>query len=200
VVTGPFSLPPLPYAEDALAPVISANTMAVHYGKHHKTYVDNLNNLVKDADNAAFATLSLEDVIRQSVGSDKRAIFNNAAQISHHSFYWASMKPGGGGAPPAGALSDLITKSFGSYDKFKEQFIKDATGIFGSGWCWLVKDGDVLKIVKTSNADLPTGTPLSVIDVWEHAYYLDYKNLRKDYVTAWLDKLINWDHAAGLLK
>jgi Fe-Mn family superoxide dismutase len=194
--TGPFSLPALPYKEDALSPVISANTMSYHYGKHHKGYVDKLNSLVENTD---YAKLSLDALIKKAKEDGKTAIFNNAAQIAHHSFYWSSMKPGGGGIPPAGALLTAINTSFKSFDDFKKQFIDDASGLFGSGWCWLVLDSGALKIVKTSNAELPTGKALLVIDVWEHAYYLDYQNKRKDYVTVWLDKLANWEQAATLL-
>jgi len=190
-----ISLPPLPYAESALAPVISANTLGFHYGKHHKAYVETLNKLIVDTD---FADLSLEDIVRAASGqSDHVSIFNNAAQAWNHSFYWRSMKPNGGGEPPAD-LKRLIEASFGSVDAFKKAFVTAAVAEFGSGWAWLVKDGTKLKIVKTGNANTPltwSVTPLLTIDVWEHAYYLDYQNRRVDYVTALIDKLANWEFA-----
>jgi Fe-Mn family superoxide dismutase len=190
-----ISLPPLPYAENALAPVISANTLSFHYGKHHKAYVDTLNKLIVDTD---FAGMTLEQIVRSASGhSDHAAIFNNAAQAWNHSFYWRSMKPNGGGEPPAD-LKRLIESSFGSTAAFKKEFVNAAVGEFGSGWAWLVKDGAKLKIVKTGNADTPltsSAKPLLTIDVWEHAYYLDYQNRRVDYVTALIDKLANWAFA-----
>jgi superoxide dismutase, Fe-Mn family len=195
--TGPFTLPALPYGQDALAPTISANTMSFHYGKHHQAYVDNLNKLVVGTE---LEKQSLDAVIKATVGTEKTGIFNNAAQISHHTFYWNSMKPQGGGAPPAGALLDAINKSWGSWDKLKAEFNEKASKLFGSGWCWIVAEGDAIKVVQTKNADLPTGTPLLVIDVWEHAYYLDFMNKRTDYVTAWTDKLLNWDFAVTNFK
>ena len=194
---GPFVLPPLPYAQDALAPVISAQTIGFHYGKHHQGYLDNLNKLVAGTPHA---TEPLDAVVRGTAGNaEKAAIFNNAAQLAHHTFYWESMKPGGGGAPPSGALADLVTKSFGAQDKLRAELADKATRHFGSGWCWLVLDGDVLKVVATKNADLPPGKALLVIDVWEHAYYLDYQNRRAEYVNAWLDRLVSWDAAAKRL-
>jgi len=191
-------LPPLPYAENALGPVISANTISFHYGKHHKGYVDNLNKLVVGTE---FAGLPLEKIITATAGkADKAAIFNNASQAWNHTFYWNSLTPSGGGEPPA-ALKTKIEASFGSVDACKKELAAAATTQFGSGWAWLVLDGDKLKVVKTSNADSPlikSMKPLLTIDVWEHAYYLDYQNRRADYVNAVLDKLINWRFAADI--
>jgi len=190
------TLPALPYADNALEPVISANTIGFHFGKHHKGYVDNLNKLVAGTE---FADLTLEKIITGTAGkADKTAIFNNAAQTWNHTFYWRSMRPKGGGEPSA-LLKDKIEASFGTLDACKKELAAAAMAQFGSGWVWLVLDGDRLKVVKTGNADLPLTTgmkPLLTIDVWEHAYYLDYQNRRADYVNAVLDKLINWDFAA----
>jgi Fe-Mn family superoxide dismutase len=192
---GPFTLPPLPYADDALNPVISANTISFHYGKHHQGYVNKLNELVVGT---PFADQSLDAVVKATTGkAEQSAIFNNAAQIWNHTFYWNSLKPKGGGKP-SGALAGLIEKSFGDYDKFKAELTKVATGQFGSGWAWLVKDGDKLVVTKTGNADTPIAhdqKPLLTIDVWEHAYYLDYQNRRADYVAAVIDNLLNWEFA-----
>jgi len=189
-------LPSLPYADNALEPVISAKTIGFHYGKHHKGYVDNLNKLIAGTE---FADLPLTKIITKTAGiADKTAIFNNAAQTWNHTFYWKSMKLKGGGEPPA-ALKQKITASFGSVDVCRKELSTAAMAQFGSGWVWLVLDGDKLKVVKTANADDPLTTgmkPLLTIDVWEHAYYLDYQNRRADYVNAVLDKLINWDFAA----
>lgn len=194
-MSAPFSLPPLPYADNALEPLISANTLSFHYGKHHKTYVDNLNKLVEGKD---LATMSLEDIIKKSAGNpDMAGVFNNAAQIWNHTFYWNSLKPNGGGKP-TGALAAAIDKDLGGYDKFKADFAAAAVTQFGSGWAWLVSDVGTLKIVKTGNAEVPLTkgqTPLLTIDVWEHAYYLDYQNLRAKYVETLIDKLLNWDFA-----
>lgn len=191
----PIVLPALPYAENALNPVISTNTIGFHYGKHHKAYVDNLNKLIAGSD---LADLPLEKIITAVAGkADKTAIFNNAAQTWNHTFYWHSLRPNGGGEPPA-ALKQRIDASFGSVDALKKELATAATGQFGSGWAWLVADGDKLKVVKTGNADVPLTAglkPLLTIDVWEHAYYLDYQNRRADYVNAVLDKLINWEFA-----
>jgi superoxide dismutase, Fe-Mn family len=199
VMPSPRVLPPLPYADNALEPVISANTIGFHYGKHHKAYVDNLNKLVAGTE---FADLPLEKIIAATAGkSDKTAIFNNAAQTWNHTFYWHSLKPKGGGEPPAG-VKQKIEASFGTLDAFKKELAAAAMGQFGSGWAWLVLDGDKFKVVKTGNADLPLikgMKPLLTIDVWEHAYYLDYQNRRADYVTAVLEKLINWSFAADNL-
>ena len=191
----PVVLPPLPWAEGALAPVISANTISFHYGKHHQGYVTNLNKLTGGT---PFADQSVEQIVRATAGKvDQAAIFNNAAQVWNHTFYWQSLRPNGGGEPPA-ALKAKMEASFGSVAACREELTKAATSQFGSGWAWLVADGDALKVVKTGNAETPlTGAmrPLVTIDVWEHAYYLDYQNRRADYVAAVLDKLINWEFA-----
>lgn len=193
--SAPHSLPPLPYAENALDPVISANTLSFHYGKHHKAYVDNLNKLISGTE---LADSSLEEIIAATAGNaDKAGIYNNAAQVWNHTFYWNSLSPRGGGEPPSD-LKKKIDSSFGSLDACKKELATAATTQFGSGWAWLVQDGDKLKVVKTGNADSPLikgMKPLLTIDVWEHAYYLDYQNRRPDYVNAVLDKLINWDFA-----
>lgn len=193
---GPFQLPALPYAENALEPAISAKTIGFHYGKHHQGYVTKLNELVA---NTPLASMSLEDVIKKTAGdSAQAAIFNAAAQTWNHTFYWNSLKPKGGGQP-TGALLTALNAAFGDYDKFKEAFVKANLGVFGSGWTWLVNDGGKLKIVTTSNADTPLAhnqTALLTIDVWEHAYYLDYQNRRKDYVEALVSGLLNWEFAA----
>jgi Fe-Mn family superoxide dismutase len=192
----PYVLPSLPYADNALEPVISANTMGFHYGKHHKGYVDNLDKLVAGTE---FAGLPLEKIITETAGkADKTAIFNNAAQTWNHTFYWLSLKPKGGGEAPA-VLKQRIEASFGTLDACKKELAAAAMAQFGSGWVWLVLDGDKLTVVKTGNAGVPITAgmkPLLTIDVWEHAYYLDYQNRRADYVSAVLDKLINWDFAA----
>jgi Fe-Mn family superoxide dismutase len=195
-----YVLPLLSYAEDALEPIISANTIRFHYGKHHKGYVDNLNKLVTGTE---FAGLPLEKIITETAGkADKAAIFNNASQAWNHAFYWNSLTPNGGGEPPA-ALKKKIEASFGSVEACKKELAAAATTQFGSGWAWLVLDGDKLKVIKTSNADSPLTKgmkPLLTIDVWEHAYYLDYQNRRADYVNAVLDKRINWNFAEKNLK
>lgn len=192
----PLELPPLPYAENALEPVISAKTLSFHYGKHHKAYVDNLNKLIAGT---PLADLPLEKIIAASAGkADQAAIYNNAAQAWNHSFYWRSLRPKGGGEPPA-ALRQKIEAAFGSVDACKKELANMAVTQFGSGWAWLVQDGDTLKVLKTGNAEIPpaqTIKPLLTIDVWEHAYYLDYQNRRADYVNALLEKLINWEFAA----
>jgi superoxide dismutase, Fe-Mn family len=188
-------LPPLPYAENALEPVITAKTISFHYGKHHKAYVDNLNKFVAGTE---YAGLSLEKIIASAAGRPEgTAIFNNAAQIWNHTFYWKSLSPKGGGEPPA-ALRQKIEASFGSVDACRKELASAAVSQFGSGWSWLVLDGDMLKVVKTANAEVPLTKgikPLLTIDVWEHAYYLDYQNRRPDYVSAVLEKLINWEFA-----
>jgi len=187
-----FELPPLPYELDALAPHISQETLEYHYGKHHNAYVTNLNKMVEGTDHADSA---LEDVIMSADGG----MFNNAAQVWNHTFYWNCMRPGGGGAP-SGAVGDAVGSAFGSYDKFREQFTEAALTQFGSGWAWLVDDGSGMSIMKTSNADLPmkhSARALLTVDVWEHAYYIDYRNARPDYVNTFLDHLINWDHVAS---
>jgi Fe-Mn family superoxide dismutase len=185
-------LPALPYALDALAPYISKETFEFHYGKHHQAYVTNLNNLIKGTE---FENASLEEIIKKS----SAGIFNNSAQVWNHTFFWHSLKPGGGGAP-SGALAAAISKKWDSFDAFKEAFTKSAVGNFGSGWTWLVKkpDGSV-DIVNTSNAGTPiTGAdkPLLTLDVWEHAYYIDYRNARPKFVETFLASLANWDFAA----
>ncbi|MEW5735208.1 MAG: superoxide dismutase [Thermodesulfobacteriota bacterium] len=194
-----LSLPPLPYAPSALEPVISARTVEFHYGKHHKGYVEKTQKLIADTD---FAGMDLCAIIRRAKGDSRyTAIFNNAAQVFNHTFYWNSMKPDGGGQP-TGRMADLIVSSFGTFDRFRKEFADAATGQFGSGWAWLVKDGDRLAVMATANADTPVAegkTPLLTIDVWEHAYYLDYQNRRADYVNAWLDRLVNWDNAGANL-
>lgn len=186
------TLPALPYAADALAPYISKETIDFHYGKHHQTYVTNLNNLVKGTE---FAEHGLEDIVRKSSGG----IFNNAAQIWNHTFFWHSLKPAGGGEP-TGALAAAITAKWGSFAAFKEAFTKSALGNFGSGWTWLVKKADgSVDIVNTSNAATPLTTAdkaLLTIDVWEHAYYIDYRNARAKFVEVFLNNLANWDFAA----
>ena len=195
-----YVLPPLPYAENALAPVVSANTIGFHYGKHHKGYVDNLNKVTAGTE---FSGMPLEKIVTATAGkTDKAAIFNNASQAWNHTFYWNSLTPNGGGEPPA-VLKKMIEASFGTVDSCKKELAAAATAQFGSGWAWLVLDGVKLKVVKTGNADSPLTKgmkPLLTIDVWEHAYYMDYQNRRADYVNAVLDKLINWRFAADNLK
>ncbi len=195
----PIALPPLPWADNALDPYISANTIGYHYGKHHKAYVDNLNKLITGTE---LADLPLEKIVTATAGkADKQAIFNNAAQTWNHTFYWKSLKPKGGGAPPK-PLAARIDAAFGGYDGFKKAFTEAALTQFGSGWAWLAAKDGTLEIVKTPNAENPLAKgmkPLLTVDVWEHAYYLDYQNKRGDYVTAVLDHLINWDFAAANL-
>ncbi len=189
-----IELPELPYATDALSPYLSPETFEFHYGKHHKTYVDNLNKLIDGTDEA---DASLDDIIMSAEGGK----FNNAAQVWNHTCYWNSMKPGGGGAPD-GSVGDAIAEAFGSYDDFKAQFKAAAVGQFGSGWAWLVLDGGKLAIMATANADLPMKhgkQALITCDVWEHAYYIDYRNRRPDYVETFLDHLVNWDAVASAL-
>jgi len=195
-----LQLPPLPYAQDALEPYVSARTIGFHYGKHHQAYLDALNKMMAGT---PWAGQPLEKVVAESAGAaDKAAVFNNAAQVWNHTFFWQSMKPLGG-AKPQGRLRELVEKSFGSFEEFKNAFTAAAAAQFGSGWVWLVQDGEKLKIVKTSNADTPLArgqNALLTCDVWEHAYYLDYQNRRKDFVQAFLDHLANWDFAASRLK
>ncbi|AKX51304.1 superoxide dismutase [Fe] [Thiopseudomonas alkaliphila] len=186
-----FELPALPYAKDALEPHISAETLDYHYSKHHNTYVVNLNNLLPGS---GFEGKSLEEIVKTSSGG----IFNNAAQVWNHTFYWNCLAPNGGGEP-TGELAEAINKSFGSFEKFKEEFTKNAIGTFGSGWGWLVKKADgSLALVSTSNAGCPLTTedkPLLTCDVWEHAYYIDYRNSRPNYLEAFWN-LVNWDFVA----
>ena len=190
-----FTLPTLPWAENALDPVISAKTISFHYGKHHKTYVDTLNKLVVSTE---FADMPIETIVSATAGKiDHALIFNNAAQIWNHTFYWSCLRPKGGGEPPA-SLKQKIDAAFGSVDACRKELSATASAEFGSGWAWLVVDAGKLKVVKTADAETPTTRgvkPLLTIDVWEHAYYLDYQNKRADYVNAVLDKLINWEFA-----
>jgi Fe-Mn family superoxide dismutase len=193
------TLPALPYGLDALEPNISRSTLEFHYGKHHAAYVTNLNNLVAGTD---LETKSLEDTITAVAGdAGKAGVFNNAAQVWNHSFYWQCMKPGGGGQP-TGDLADKINADFGSYEAFVEKFKAAGATQFGSGWAWLVLDNGTLTVTKTANADLPLAhgqKALLTMDVWEHAYYLDYQNRRPDYMTTFLEKLVNWDFVAANL-
>jgi len=185
------ALPPLPYSMDALQPHISKETLEYHYGKHHQTYVTNLNNLIKGTE---FENLSLEEIVKKSSGG----IFNNAAQVWNHTFYWNSLSPNGGGAP-SGKLGEAINKKWGSFDEFKKAFTQTAVTTFGSGWAWLVQKPDgSLDLVSTGNAATPLTTdakPLLTCDVWEHAYYIDYRNARPKYVESFWN-LVNWEFAA----
>jgi Fe-Mn family superoxide dismutase len=195
-----FELPDLPYARDALEPHISANTLDFHHGKHHKGYVDKLNAAVEGTD---LASASLEDVIRKSWADKNMGVFNNAAQTWNHTFYWNSMAPSGGGAP-TGEIAKLIERDFASYNGFKDAFAEAGATQFGSGWAWLVAKNGKLEVRKTLNAETPLTedgvTPLLTMDVWEHAYYLDYQNKRPDYIAAFLDHLVNWSFAEANLK
>jgi Fe-Mn family superoxide dismutase len=192
----PLTLPPLPYAENALEPVISANTLNFHHGRHHRGYVETTNRLIAGTE---LADLPLERIVAETVGkADRASIFNNAAQAWNHGFYWHCLKPKGGGEPPT-ALKQKMEAAFGSVDACKKELANNAVAQFGSGWAWLVLDGSMLKVIKTANADTPITRglrPLLTIDVWEHAYYLDYQNKRADHVNAVIDKLANWDFAA----
>ncbi|RJR33800.1 MAG: twin-arginine translocation signal domain-containing protein [Desulfobacteraceae bacterium] len=197
--TGGHKLPPLPYPEDGLEPYISGRTVNFHYDKHHRGYVDKTNELIKNSD---LAGLTLEELIRRSAQSNNQQLFNNAAQSWNHTFYWRGMKSKGGGSP-SGDLEKAITRSFGTLDKFRESFSQSAETRFGSGYTWLVLHGDSLKIMNTVNADTPLAhdmKPLLTIDVWEHAYYLDYQNRRKAYIKAFLDHLVNWDSVSENLE
>ena len=195
-----FTLPPLPYEKTVLEPYISAKTLEFHYGKHHQAYIDNLNKLIAGTD---LEEDSLENIILATVkDSEQAAIFNNAAQAYNHDFFWKGLRPADGPLEPAAELLELINKSFGSLGEFYGNFKTAATGVFGSGWVWLVKDGEDLKIIKTANADNPLVhnlRPLWVLDVWEHAYYLDYQNRRAEYIEAVLRNLINWNFIAANL-
>ncbi|HTI47081.1 MAG TPA: superoxide dismutase [Casimicrobiaceae bacterium] len=196
-----FTLPPLPYPENALAPVISPNTLSFHYGKHHKAYVDNLNKLVAGTE---YEGATLEKIITETAGkADKSGIFNNGAQVWNHTFYWNSLKPKGGGKP-TGRIGQMIDSDLGGFEQFKKDFAQAGVTQFGSGWAWLALEGGKLKIVKTGNADNPLTkgqTPILTLDVWEHAYYLDYQNRRPDHLNACIDQLLNWDFAnANLAK
>jgi superoxide dismutase, Fe-Mn family len=190
-----YQQPALSFAETALEPHISAKTLSFHYGKHHVAYITNYNNLVAGT---PLDTLSIEEVIVLSAADPQKiGIFNNGAQAWNHSFYWSCLTPNGGGVP-SGALAEKITQDFGSFDKFKEEIKAAAATQFGSGWAWLVLEGDTLKVVKTGNAQTPSTSgqkPILTIDVWEHAYYLDFQNRRPDYVAAVIDNLLNWEFA-----
>lgn len=187
-----ISLPDLPYGKSDLAPHVSEETLNFHYGKHHKAYVDKTNAAIEGG---KLANASLEDIIREAEGADQ-GLFNNSAQVWNHTFYWRSMKPKGGGAP-TGDIAKAIDKDFGSYDDFKKSFSEKGAGQFGSGWAWLVLANGKLETRNTLNAETPltdeAATPLLTMDVWEHAYYLDYQNKRPDYISAFLDNLVNWD-------
>lgn len=194
--SAPLSQPPLPFAENALEPVISAKTLSFHYGKHHRTYVETANKLIVGTE---LADLPLDQIVLATAGKkDRVAIFNNAAQAWNHTFYWQCLKPAGGGEPPQ-VLKQKMEAAFGSVEACKKELSNSAVGQFGSGWAWLVLAGSDLKVVKTANADTPFTQgmkPLLTIDVWEHAYYLDYQNKRVDHVNAVIDKLLNWEFAA----
>jgi len=196
----PFTLPDLPYNENALEPTISAKTVGLHYGKHHAAYFNMLNNL---SEGTEFADMSLEDVVKSSYGNpDTQKIFNNAGQAWNHILYWNQMQPGGSHAP-SGNLGSLLETSFGDFENFKKEFITSSLGVFGSGWCWLIEEDGFLSIMGTSNAESPFARGIHTllgIDVWEHAYYLDYQNLRADHVKAVLENLINWDYVSERLK
>jgi Fe-Mn family superoxide dismutase len=190
-----FELPPLPYARGALAPHMSEQTLDFHYGKHHQTYVNNLNGLVAGTE---FENAALEDVIR---AADPGGLFNNAAQVWNHTFFWSCLSPGGGGEP-SGEVKAALEQAFGSVDAFKQTFTDKAKTLFGSGWTWLAKGPDGLEIVQTKDADLPLKhgkAAILTLDVWEHAYYLDYQNARPAYIETWLEHLVNWEFAAANL-
>ena len=191
-----ITLPQLPYSYDALEPHISRITLEVHHGKHHRAYVEKVKTLAREVH---LADQALERIIQQTAGQDRhRALFNNAAQAWNHAFYWRSLRPGGGGEPQ-GEIAERVKTDLGGYGSFAEQLAAAATGQFGSGWAWLVLDGNKLKVTQTANADTPLvhgQTPLLTIDVWEHAYYLDYQNRRADYAAAVIEHLINWDFAS----
>lgn len=195
-----ITLPDLPYGKDSLAPHISEKTIGFHYGKHHQTYVTNLVKLIEGTD---LKNETLENIIKKTVGDTaKKGIFNNAAQVWNHTFYWNSMKPNGGGTP-SGEIADRIKTDFGSYEKFVEEFKNAGLTQFGSGWAWLILNNGKLQVTQTSNADTPLAhglKPLLTVDVWEHAYYLDYQNKRADYLDIFIKNLINWEFAGSLLK
>jgi Fe-Mn family superoxide dismutase len=190
------TLPELPYAQDALAPHISAETLSFHHGKHHASYVEKTNKAIEGTDKEG---LSLEELIRKADSDGDQGLFNNAAQTWNHTFYWNSMKPDGGGTP-SGDIAERIDRDFGSFDDFKKAFSDAGAGQFGSGWAWLIVKNGKLDVRKTLNAETPLtedgAVPLLTMDVWEHAYYLDYQNKRPDYIQTFLDKLVNWDFAA----
>jgi Fe-Mn family superoxide dismutase len=191
-----FTLPELPYAREALEPHMSRETLEYHYGKHHKTYVDKLNELIAGTPEA---DMPIEDIVRRTAGDPKKLqVLHNAQQTWNHTFYWNSMRSKGGEKPPR-ELAQKLESSFGGYDAFKKTFTEAAVGQFGSGWAWLVAEGGALKVIATPDGEdpLPTSaTPLLALDIWEHAYYLDYQNRRKDYVVAVIDHLLNWEFAA----
>ena len=190
-----IELPPLPYAMDALAPHMSAETLEYHYGKHHKTYVDNLNGLIADTEHA---DASLEEII---MAAPEGGLFNNSAQVWNHSFFWNCLSPSGGGAP-SGDVAEALSSAFGSVEAFTDEFTEAAKTQFGSGWAWLAHDGSGLKVVKTANADLPmkhSMQALLTIDVWEHAYYIDHRNARPKYISTFFEHLVNWDFLAQRL-
>ena len=195
-----FQLPLLPFDPTALAPFMSARTISCHYGRHHQAYVDNLNTLTVGT---PFATRPLEEIIQKTATmTDKTALFNNAAQVWNHTFFWQSMRADGGGQP-TGRLLDMIVGSFGTFESFRNAFVTAGVGQFGCGWVWLIQDGETAKVIKTANADTPVAygqNALLTCDVWEHAYYLDYQNRRKDFLTTFIDRLANWDFAASRLK
>ena len=194
-----LTLAPLPYPRDALAPHVSAQTIDFHYGKHHQGYLNNLNRQITGT---PLAGLTVEQIVLASADKpEQQGVFNNAAQVWNHSFFWSCMKPDGGGKP-SGRLLAMIEARFGSFEAFRTSFRDAALGQFGSGWAWLVQVGDKLEVVKTANADTPIAhgqRPLLTCDVWEHAYYLDYQNRRQAFVEAFLDHLVNWDFVAGQL-
>jgi Fe-Mn family superoxide dismutase len=200
--TYPFVLPPLPYALDALSPVISRRTLEFHHGKHHKTYIETLNQAIEESEDSDYRSMPLDDIVRASAGKpDQLKIYNNAAQAWNHSFFWHCLKPQGGGEPPA-ALKHMIGASFGSVNACKQALAEAAISQFGTGWAWLVQDGSAIRAIKTADADSPLTVymkPLLTIDVWEHAYYLDYQNRRQDYVAAVIDKLLDWEFASANL-
>ena len=195
-----ITFPELPFPENGLEPYISSRTLSFHHGKHHKAYVDNTNKLVQGTD---LSDAALEDIITATAGNpSKTGLFNNAAQAWNHAFYWQGMRPGGGGKP-TGAIAKLIERDLGGYDKFKEAFTSAGMTQFGSGWAWLVRKEGKLEVWKSPNADTPIAhglMPLLTVDVWEHAYYLDYQNKRADYLNAFVDHLINWDFVNQRLK
>lgn len=195
-----FNLPALPYAEDALEPHMSADTLSFHHGKHHRAYVDKFNGLIEGTD---LADKSLDEIVKTTFrDSERTAIFNNGAQHWNHSFFWRCMKPKGGGAMPA-SLEKRIAKDFGDVDAFKKEFVERGVGQFGSGWVWLIEDGDRLSVVSTTDAENPLAMgkrALLTCDVWEHAYYLDYQNRRPDFLKAFVDHLADWDAAARRLE
>lgn len=191
-----FEVPALPFAKDALEPAMSSRTLEFHYEKHHKGYMAKLKAALEGKPEAS---KSLEEVVKTSSGG----VFNNAAQVYNHTFFWNSLKPGGGGAPPAGDVADLINRDFGGWDKFRSEFIQKGMGQFGSGWAWLVLQDGKAQVVATPNAETPltgTGKPLLTADVWEHAYYLDYQNKRDTFLEVFCDKLLNWEFVAKNLK